>query len=56
MARAHVLLVEDHADTRSMYAEYLGFDFDVSEAVDGVTALEHAMRLGQHAIVALLQR
>jgi CheY-like chemotaxis protein len=38
--RAHVLLVEDHVDTRSMYAEYLGFDFDVSEAADGLTALE----------------
>ena len=40
MARAHVLIVEDHADTRSMYAEYLGFDFDVSEAGDGLTALD----------------
>ena len=40
MARPLVLLVEDHADTRSMYAEYLGLDFDIAEAVDGLTALE----------------
>ena len=40
MARAHVLIVEDHTDTRTMYAEYLGFDFDVTEAVDGIKALE----------------
>ena len=40
MARPRVLLVEDHADTRLMYAEYLGFDFDITEAMDGVTALE----------------
>lgn len=38
--RPHVLLVEDHADTRAMYAEFLGFDFDITEASDGIAALQ----------------
>jgi CheY-like chemotaxis protein len=38
-----VLLVEDHVDTRQMYAEFLGIDFDVTTAVDGEDALS-AMR------------
>lgn len=39
-ARPRVLLVEDHADTRLMYAEYLRPDYETSEAGDGVAALE----------------
>ena len=39
-ARPVVLLVEDHADTRQMYAEYLGALFRVIEAADGHEALE----------------
>lgn len=35
-----ILLVEDHADSRAMYAEFLRLDFQVVEAGDGVTALE----------------
>ena len=35
-----MLLVEDHADTRLMYAEYLKPDYDTSEAGDGVVALQ----------------
>ena len=35
-----VLLVEDHIDSRAMYAEYLRLDFHVVEAGDGVAALE----------------
>jgi CheY-like chemotaxis protein len=35
-----VLLVEDHVDSRAMYAEFLRLDFDVVEAGDGVAALE----------------
>ena len=35
-----VLLVEDHADSRAMYAEFLRLDFHVVEAGDGVAALE----------------
>ena len=38
--RPSVLLVEDHADSRAMYAEFLSVDFDVLEAGDGVAALE----------------
>lgn len=35
-----VLLVEDHADSRQMYAEFLRMQFIVVEAADGVNALE----------------
>lgn len=38
-----VLLVEDHADTRQMYAEFLGGMFRMLEAADGQEALD-AMR------------
>ena len=38
--RTTVLLVEDHADTRFMFAEFLRADFTVFEAGDGVGALE----------------
>ncbi len=34
-----VLLVEDHEDTRQMYAEFLGMSFDVICAADGETGL-----------------
>jgi two-component system, cell cycle response regulator len=39
-ARPLVLLVEDHADTRQMYAEFLAASFDVLEAADGKEALD----------------
>jgi CheY-like chemotaxis protein len=35
-----VLLVEDHVDSRDMYAEFLRFQFNVVEAGDGMGALE----------------
>ena len=35
-----VLLVEDHVDSRVMYAEFLRLDFHVVEAGDGLAALE----------------
>lgn len=35
-----VLLVEDHTDSRQMYAEFLRMQFIVVEAADGVNALE----------------
>jgi two-component system cell cycle response regulator DivK len=38
--RPLLLLVEDHADTRHMYAEFLGPLFDVLEAADALQALE----------------
>ena len=34
-----MLLVEDHLDTRQMYAEFLGLDFNVVTAADGEGAL-----------------
>jgi DNA-binding response OmpR family regulator len=34
-----VLLVEDHVDTRQMYAEFLGLEFDVLTAATGEDAL-----------------
>jgi DNA-binding response OmpR family regulator len=37
---SRVLLVEDHADTRQMYAEFLGIDFDVVTAADAEDALK----------------
>lgn len=38
--RPTVLLVEDHVDSRNMYAEFLRLQFDVLEAGDGMGALE----------------
>ena len=35
-----VLLVEDHLDTRQMYAEFLGTEFEVVTAADGEQALD----------------
>lgn len=35
-----LLFVEDHADSRTMYAEYLGDRFEVIEAEDGVGGWE----------------
>lgn len=43
--RPVVLLVEDHADTRQMYAEFLGQQFRVVEAADGQQAIDR-MREG----------
>jgi CheY-like chemotaxis protein len=39
-ARPLLLLVEDYAETRQMYAEYLGETFDVMQAADGQEALD----------------
>ena len=36
---SRVLLVEDHLDTRQMYAEFLAIEFDVMTAADGEDAL-----------------
>jgi CheY-like chemotaxis protein len=38
--RTVVLLVEDHADSRLMYAEFLKMQFTVFDAPDGVAAIE----------------
>jgi DNA-binding response OmpR family regulator len=40
MSRARVLIVEDFADSREMYVEFLAANgFDVNEAEDGMAAL-----------------
>jgi CheY-like chemotaxis protein len=36
---ALILLVEDHQDTRQMYAEYMGLQYEVLEAGSGAEAL-----------------
>ena len=47
-----ILLVDDYADNRAMYARYLAHvGFRVDEAVNGVEALEKAERLGPDLIV-----
>ena len=50
-ARPRVLLVEDHADTRLMYAEYLRPDYETSEAGDGFAALESMREVVPDVIV-----
>jgi CheY-like chemotaxis protein len=44
MGRPSVLLVEDHQDTRQMYAEFLSASFDVWQAGDGLEGLEAIRR------------
>jgi len=48
--RPLLLLVEDHTDTREMYAEFLGPSFDIVEAADAEQAIA-AMRLRVPALV-----
>jgi CheY-like chemotaxis protein len=43
-SRPLLLLVEDHEDTRQMYAEFLGLSFEVMQARDGVQALDALAR------------
>jgi CheY-like chemotaxis protein len=50
-SRPRVLLVEDHADTRLMYAEYLRPEYETSEAGDGVAALESLRHVVPDVIV-----
>jgi CheY-like chemotaxis protein len=51
--RPLVLLVEEHDDTRELYAEYLArFGFSVLEARDGAEAIDKA--LGFHPVAAVL--
>ncbi len=49
--RPRVLLVEDHVDTRLMYAEYLRPDYETSEAGDGFAALESIQDVRPDVIV-----
>jgi CheY-like chemotaxis protein len=48
---SRVLLVEDHADTRQMYAEFLAIEFEVMTAVDGEDALKSMRRQAPDVIV-----
>ena len=42
--RSRVLVVDDYADAREMYSEYLQFSgFDVVQAANGMEALERAV-------------
>ena len=50
--RRLILLVDDFADNREMYADYLTFSgFEVAEAADGIEALEMAFALRPDLIV-----
>ncbi len=51
LSRALVLLVDDCADTREMYAECLSASFDIIEAGSGAEALTKAAELCPSAIV-----
>ena len=48
---SRVLLVEDHADTRQMYAEFLGMEFEVMTAANGEDALKRIGTEVPHLIV-----
>jgi two-component system, cell cycle response regulator DivK len=44
VVRSRVLVVDDYADAREMYSEYLQFSgFDVVEAANGIEALQRAV-------------
>jgi len=50
--RPQVLLVDDYADAREMYTEYLEFSgFDVVQAANGIEALERAVESGPDIIL-----
>jgi CheY-like chemotaxis protein len=46
-----VLLVEDHVDTREMYAEFLRASFEILEAGDGSEAIELARQRPPSVVV-----
>ncbi|MDQ8201185.1 response regulator [Pelagicoccus enzymogenes] len=50
--RESLLIIEDSEDFRKILAEALGRDFNVIEAVDGVSGLEKAKKLDPHIIVS----
>ncbi len=50
-ARRLVLLVDDCAENREMYAEYLGDEFAIAEAASGLEAIEQAVNLQPDLIV-----
>lgn len=48
---AAVLLVEDHQDTREMYAEFLGARFEILAAADAETALAQLRERGVDLVI-----
>lgn len=51
-APLRVLIVEDYADLREMYAEYLRFHgFDVEEAADGIEGVERARAVRPNVVL-----
>lgn len=49
--RRRVLLVEDHDDSRTMYAEFLELSFDVDTAADGPSGLHQARQTPPDIVV-----
>jgi CheY-like chemotaxis protein len=49
--RSIVLLVEDHQDTRQMYAEFMAPTFDILEAGTGTEALQVMSSRAPHVVV-----
>ena len=49
--RPTVLLVEDHTDSRLMYAEFLSRTYHVLEAADGIAALERMRSTAPDVVV-----
>jgi CheY-like chemotaxis protein len=50
-SRPVLLIVEDHQDTRQMYAEFLETHFDIMQAVDGQDAVEAVGRRRPDVII-----
>jgi len=50
-ARRLVLLVDDCAENREMYAEYLGDEFAIAEAASGFEAIDQAVNLQPDLVV-----
>ena len=50
ITRPTVLIVEDHEDSRAMYAEFLRLSYDVLEATDG----QHAWEIMQETLPAIV--
>ena len=44
LGRPTLLIIEDHADTRQMYAHFLSAEFEILEAADGAEAWELLQR------------
>ena len=55
-AREHVLIADDHVDTRVVLRHYLeAYGFDVAEAIDGADALESVRSARPDALILDVQ-